>query len=157
MGQDLAAIADALDVDIDANTPGSVYATIFMAILDVASHQLRYVNAGHNPQYLLRRSGGLEEMPSTGLPIGMLSGRGYRERTASVAQGDLLFFYTDGCVEAENESGEMFGPERLEAVLHSATAPGAGDALTLVETAVNEFRGTREPFDDATMMVVMVG
>ena len=157
IGQDLAAIADALDIEIDANTPGSVYATIFLAILDVAAHRLRYVNAGHNPQYLLRGSGGLEEMPSTGLPIGMLSGRGYRERTADVAEGDLLFFYTDGCVEADNEKGEMFGKERLEAVLRSSTAPGADDALTLVETAVNRFRGTQEPFDDATMMMVKVG
>jgi serine phosphatase RsbU (regulator of sigma subunit) len=157
IGQDLAAIANALDIDIDANTPGSVYATIFMAILDVASHRIRYVNAGHNPQYLLRRNGGLEEMPSTGLPIGMLSGRGYREGTADVAEGDLLFFYTDGCVEAESETGEMFSAERLEAVLRSAAVPGAGDALALVETAVNQFRGSREPFDDATMMVVKVG
>jgi serine phosphatase RsbU (regulator of sigma subunit) len=156
IGQDLAAIASALDIEIDANTPGSVYATIFMAILDVGTHRLRYVNAGHNAQYLLRRSGGLEEMPSTGLPIGMLSGRGYHERTADVAEGDLLFFYTDGCVETENEGGEMFGDERLEAVLRSSAAPGA-DALTLVETAVNQFRGNREPFDDATMMVVKVG
>ncbi len=115
------------------------------------------MNAGHNPQYLLRRNGGLEEMPSTGLPIGMLSGRGYREGTADVAEGDLLFFYTDGCVEAESETGEMFSAERLEAVLRSAAAPGAGDALALVETAVNQFRGSREPFDDATMMVVKVG
>jgi serine phosphatase RsbU (regulator of sigma subunit) len=157
LGQDLAAIANALDIDIDANTPGSVYATIFMAILDIATHRIRYVNAGHNPQYLLRGTGGLEEMPSTGLPIGMLSGRGYREGTADVAEGDLLFFYTDGCVEAESETGEMFSAERLETVLRSAAAPGAGDALALVETAVNQFRGTREPFDDATMMVVKVG
>ena len=157
LGQDLAAIANALDIDIDANTPGSVYATIFMAILDIARHRIRYVNAGHNPQYLLRGTGGLEEMPSTGLPIGMLSGRGYREGTADVAEGDLLFFYTDGCVEAESETGEMFSAERLETLLRSAAAPGAGDALALVETAVNQFRGSREPFDDATMMVVKVG
>ena len=100
------------------------------------------MNAGHNPQYLLRRTGGLEEMPSTGLPIGMLSGRGYHEARADVAEGDLLFFYTDGCVEAENEAGDMFGAERLEAVLRSAAAPGAGDALALVETAVSQFRGS---------------
>ena len=61
--------------------------------------------------------------------------------SADVAEGDLLFFYTDGCVEAESEAGEMFGAERLEAVLRSAAAPGAGDALAVVETAVSQFRG----------------
>jgi serine phosphatase RsbU (regulator of sigma subunit) len=157
LGQDLAAIADALDTDIDANTPGSVYSTLFIAMLDIVNHRIRYVNAGHNPQYILRRAGGLDEMPSTGLPIGMLSGRGYREGTADVELGDLLFFYTDGCVEAENAAGEMFGADRLEAVLRSATMSGADDPLALVEAEVTRFRGDREPFDDATMMVVKVG
>jgi serine phosphatase RsbU (regulator of sigma subunit) len=157
LGQDLAGIAEALDVDIDANTPGSVYATLFIAMLDIERRRIRYVNAGHNPQYILRRTGRIDEMPSTGLPIGLLSGRGYREGTADVAEGDLLFFYTDGCVEAENASGEMFGPERLEAALRSVAASGEPDPLALVETEVSRFRGDREPFDDATMMVVTVG
>ena len=69
--------------------------------------------------------------------------------------GDLLFFYTDGCVEAENEKDEMFGPERLEALLSDAQTPA--DALRLVESVVTSFRGKREPFDDATMMAVKVG
>ena len=159
LGQDLAAIADALDREIDANTPGSVYATLFIAILDITAHRIRYVNAGHNAQYVLRRSGSLDEMPSTGLPIGMLSGRGYREGTCEVAEGDLLFFYTDGCVEAEDASGEMFGTERLETILRRAAAAGAAgeDPLALVESEVTRFRGAREPFDDTTMMIVKVG
>jgi serine phosphatase RsbU (regulator of sigma subunit) len=155
LGQDLAAIADALDRDVDANTPGAVYATLFVAIFDVPDRRLRYVNAGHHAQYILRRSGGLDDMPSTGLPIGMLSGRGYSERHAEVAEGDLLFFYTDGCVEVEDASGEMFGIERLEAVLRRAT--GDEDPIVLVETEVSRFRGDQEPYDDATMMVVKVG
>jgi serine phosphatase RsbU (regulator of sigma subunit) len=157
LGQNLSEIAHALDVDIDANTPGSVYATLFVAILDVSAHQIRYVNAGHHPQYILRRSGSLERMPSTGLPVGMLSGRGYAEQQVAVSEGDLLFFYTDGCVEAEDERGEMFGEDRLEAALRSAVASGADEALALVEDAIARFRGSREPFDDATMMVVKVG
>ncbi len=74
-----------------------------------------------------------------------------------LAAGDLLFFYTDGCVEAENEAGEMFGAERLEAVLPSAAAPAPKTFSRSSKTAVNQFRGGREPFDDATMMVVKVG
>jgi serine phosphatase RsbU (regulator of sigma subunit) len=156
LGQELAAIAEALDADIDANTPGAVYATLFMAMLDVGAREIRYVNAGHNPQYIVRRSGAVEEMASTGLPIGLLSGRGYVEAAAHVAEGDWLFFYTDGCVEAENPAGEMFGAERLQRALRSAAAADGGDPLTVVEAEVARFRGEREPFDDATMMVVKV-
>jgi sigma-B regulation protein RsbU (phosphoserine phosphatase) len=155
LGQDLAAIAREIDVDIEGNTPGPVYATLFVGILSPETRELRYVNAGHNPQYVLRRAGTLERMTSSGLPVGLLAGHGYSETSVQLAAGDLLFFYTDGCVETENEHDEMFGPERLEALLISAA--GADDLLARVEGVVTEFRGKREPFDDATMMVVRVG
>ena len=155
LGQDLDAIAREIDVDIEGNTPGPIYATLFVGILNPATRELRYVNAGHNPQYILRRAKALERMSSSGLPVGLLAGRGYAEARVQLEAGDLLFFYTDGCVEAENEAGEMFGAESLENLLVAAI--GADDLLARVETVLNEYRGKREPFDDATMMVVKVG
>ena len=155
LGQDLAAIAREIDIDIEGNTPGPVYATLFVGMLNPATRVLRYVNAGHNQQYVLRRDGSLEQMSSSGLPVGLLAGHGYAEARVQLEAGDLLFFYTDGCVESENEQGEMFGAERLEKLLE--TSAGAEDLLARVEAAVKAFRGTAEPFDDATMMVVKVG
>jgi serine phosphatase RsbU (regulator of sigma subunit) len=69
--------------------------------------------------------------------------------------GDLLFFYTDGCVEAENTTGEMFGMDRLEQALTASA--GADDVLIAVELEVTRFRAGVELSDDATMMVVKVG
>jgi serine phosphatase RsbU (regulator of sigma subunit) len=155
LGQDLDAIARELDLDIERSTPGSIYATLFVGIFDPTTRELRYVNAGHNPQYVLRGNGTLEQMSSSGLPVGMLAGRGYLEARVQLAPHDVLFFYTDGCVEAENESGEMFGAERLEQLLVSAAR--SEDLLARVESVISAYRGTREPFDDATMMVVRVG
>jgi serine phosphatase RsbU (regulator of sigma subunit) len=155
LNQSLSSVADALDRDIDKNTPGSVYSTMFMAMLDPVTRELRYVNAGHNPQFVLRKGGGLERMPATGLPIGMLAGRGYTERIVQLQTDDLLFLYTDGCVEEENEQGEMFGMERLEALLLASTKER--DPLHHVEEALTRFRGRTEPMDDATLMTVRVG
>jgi serine phosphatase RsbU (regulator of sigma subunit) len=155
LGQDLSELAKELDRDIESGSPAPVYATLFVGLFDPRSRVLRYVNAGHNPQYVLRSDGGLTQMESTGLPVGLFAGHGYQEARVQLALGDLLFFYTDGCVEAENEAGEMFGVERLEALLTSATA--TDDVLQRVESAVSTFRGTREPYDDATMMSVRVG
>jgi len=115
------------------------------------------VNAGHNPQFVLRPGGVLERMDSTGVPIGLLVGRGYVERRVALAAGDVLFFYTDGCVEAENQSGEMFGTARLEALLTDQTASVDDDPIIRIERELVQFRSGREPFDDATMMVVHVG
>jgi serine phosphatase RsbU (regulator of sigma subunit) len=157
LGQDLAALARELDADISASTPGAVYATLFVGLLDPRERVLAYVNAGHNPQYLLRHDGTLERMESTGLPIGLLAGRGYTERRVALSSGDLLFFYTDGCVEADNASGEMFGNARVEGLLTSAPAGSVDDMLVRIEDSIRIFRSGREPFDDATMMVVRVG
>jgi sigma-B regulation protein RsbU (phosphoserine phosphatase) len=155
LGQDLSALAREIDADIEAGSPGPVYATLFVGILDPVTRVLRHVNAGHNPQYVLHRNGTLTRMVSTGLPVGLFAGHGYQEQQTQLAAGDLLFFYTDGCVEAENDTGEMFGADRLEALLTSL--PAGTDLLTRVQSAVTEFRGAVEPYDDATMMTVTVG
>jgi sigma-B regulation protein RsbU (phosphoserine phosphatase) len=156
LGQDLSAVAEATDRDIEENSPGPVYATLFVGLLDPSARVLRYVNAGHHPQYVLR-AGSLERMQSSGLPVGLMAGRGYTERSVQLAAGDLLFFYTDGCVEAESETGDMFGTEQLEALLTSASSTSPDDILQRVEAAVTKFRGAQEPFDDETMMAVKIG
>jgi phosphoserine phosphatase RsbU/P len=156
LGQDLAAVADEIDHDIDRNAPESLYATLFVGILDPATRKLRYVNCGHHPQFVLRRAGGLERMASTGFPVGLLVGRGYSQLEVQLAAGDRLFFYTDGCVEAENEAGDFFGADRLEAAL-AAGGGDPGDVLANVERAVERFRGARELLDDVTVMAVRVG
>jgi sigma-B regulation protein RsbU (phosphoserine phosphatase) len=160
LGQSLAAIAEAIDRELASTATTRLYVTLFLGIFDPATRQLLYVNAGHNPQFVLRPNQPIERMAATGIPIGLLAGRGYAQREVKLSSGDLIFFYTDGCVETENESDEMFGTDRLEGLLVSMAtlAPVTPDrVLQQVEQAVTAFRGTREPFDDATMMAVRIG
>ena len=153
---DLASLADRLDRELDQNTPGGVYLTLFLAILETDGGILRYVNAGHNPQFVLRGSSGIAPMGSTGMPIALYAGHGYTESRVELAPGDLLFFYTDGLVEAENEHGEMFGAERLQALLESERAANIDTLLHHVEERIAAFRGSAEPFDDATLMALRI-
>jgi serine phosphatase RsbU (regulator of sigma subunit) len=152
---DLAALADLLDRELDESTPGGVFVTLFLAILDDTG-EMRYVNAGHHPQYVLRVDRRVERLSSTGLPIALFGGHGYRESRVSLAPGDLLFFYTDGLVEAENERGDQFGPARLEKILIEEHARSIDAVLGRIERDVNAFRGSAEPFDDATLMAMRV-
>ena len=151
---DLATLAEGLDREIDKTTPRAVYVTLFIGILDLDGRMLHYVNAGHNPQYVLRQNGGTAAMTSTGLPIALFPGHGYHEATIDASPGDLLFFYTDGLVEAESDAGEMFGSDRLQALLAAERNQGVETVLARVENAVRTFRGGSEPLDDATMMVL---
>jgi serine phosphatase RsbU (regulator of sigma subunit) len=160
LGQSLADIAEAIDRDLAGTATTRLYVTLFLGVFDPATRKLLYVNAGHNPQFVLRPNQPIETMAATGIPIGLLAGRGYKQREVSLASGDLLFFYTDGCVETENEADEMFGNTRLESLLVSIATMGPVTperVLQQVEQSVTAFRGTREPFDDATMMAVRIG
>lgn len=154
--QDLAALADALDRDLEAHTPPEVYLTLFMAILDPRQGVLRYVNAGHNTQFVLRHDG-LDRLTTTGMPLGLFAGHGYQERSVQLAPDDLLFFYTDGMVETEDERGEVWGIERLESLLVSAGTRDLDGLLGCIESDVRAFRGKAEPLDDATMMALRFG
>jgi serine phosphatase RsbU (regulator of sigma subunit) len=153
---DLAALADTLDRDLDASTPRSVFVTLFLAVLEDNGRTLRYVNAGHHPQYVLRSGGGVEAMGSTGLPIALFGGHGYSESRVSLAPGDLIFFYTDGLVETMNDRGDLFGAERVQAVLADEHTHGLDVVLQRMEEEVRNFRGTTDPLDDATMMAMRV-
>ena len=153
----LATLADRLDRELDQNTPGGVYLTLFLGILDTDGRLLRYVNAGHNPQFVLRGATGITPLGSTGMPIALYAGHGYSEARVELSPGDLLFFYTDGLVETENERKDMFGAERLQGILEQERAENIDMILHRVEERVMSFRGSAEPFDDATMMALRIG
>ena len=153
---DLARLTAAIDVEIEDATPAGVYATLFLGILDPVAKTLRYVSAGHHPQFLIRGDG-IEPLSTGGMPVGLYAGHGYTERTVQLADDDVLFFYTDGLVEVENEAGEMFGAERLEALLRAHSAQGVDTLLERAEDGVRRFRGTAEPFDDVTLMALRLG
>jgi sigma-B regulation protein RsbU (phosphoserine phosphatase) len=153
---DLARLAAAIDQEIEASTPAGVYVTLFLGILDPAGKTLRYVNAGHHPQFLIRGEG-IEPLSSSGMPVGLYAGQGYVERTVQLADNDLLFFYTDGTVEVENEQTEMFGAERLESLLRTNRDQGVDGLLERIEESVSRFRGAAEPFDDVTIMALRLG
>jgi len=151
--RDLAQLADRLDRELERNTPGAAYLTLFVAILE-ATGRLHYVNAGHNTQLLLRVGGGLERLQSTGRPLGLLPGAGFEQRCLDVKAGDSLFLFTDGLVEAENPEGDPFGTERLEELLLARRLSGLPALLHDVDAAVRAHRGPRDAADDATMVVV---
>ena len=132
-------------------------ATFFLAILHEPTLTLRFTNAGHNYPVLLRANGERVLLEKGGCVIGMLEGPEFEEATVALAPGDRIVFYTDGVSEAEREGGEMFGEERLYALLD--TAPRDLPAERLVEHVLGGVRGWLngvEPGDDITVMALRV-
>jgi len=155
--RDLDQLARQLDLEISASTPQEVFLTLFMGVLNPANNELRYVNAGHNPQFAFHAQGGLERLESTGRPLGLLPGGDYLERRIRLSEGDALFLYTDGLVEATDSADGEFGQQRLENLLIDAQKRSINEILARVEQETRQHRGDVEAADDATMLVLKFG
>ena len=151
---DLARLVDALDREMESGEPLSAYVTLFLAVLETNTGVLRYVNAGHNTQFVTRADGGVERLASSGRPPGLYPGGGYLEERVALGERDSVFLFTDGIVEAEDESGEPFGMERLEAVLRVHRSDDLDRLLDGAHEAVRSHRGPHEAEDDATMLAL---
>ena len=112
------------------STPANKYATFFYAQVDGPRRQLRYVNAGHNPPFLMRGAqvsagvsgddaADIQELSAGGTVVGMFPEMGYEETTVDLRSGDVLLAFTDGVTEAHSPDEAEFGEERLKAVLAS--------------------------------------
>jgi len=171
---------DALLAEVAANTNdyiatvhdrANMFATTFFAILDPADGRLHYVNAGHDPPFLVGSGGGsgsgsvARRLGTTGPALGLIAGSHYGVQVETIAPGEILLAYTDGVTDARAADGGRFSEARVEAILADAwrtvvegedPAPGdrAGRVLERIAAAAAAHAGDGERFDDATMLAV---
>lgn len=133
-----------------SDTPASMFVTCFYALLDHASGQMRFANAGHEPPFR-QAPGSAVEVWATGMPLGMLPGTSYDEYETVIDPGESLLFYSDGLVEAHNQQREMFGFARLQSLLAEQR-----DGVPLIDTLLDELRRFTgeewEQEDDVTLL-----
>jgi phosphoserine phosphatase RsbU/P len=122
--------------------------------IDPASGDLRYVNAGHNPPYLVRMSGETEMLSVGGLLLGMFPEATYESATLKLLPGDVLVLYSDGVTEAMDASNEEFGEERLSAFLNKNRSMDPERLVEALIRAVHEFSKDGKPGDDVTVAVI---
>lgn len=133
-----------------------LFVTAFFGILDQETGELTYSNAGHNPPYLLRHTGGRPQPLSvTGMPIGIDEDTLWGKAIVQIEPGDVLVLYTDGIPDAQNVDGEFFQEERLlEVARANAECSSAHELQTLIIESVQAFIGEAAQFDDITLVVL---
>lgn len=132
------------------------FITMFYAEYDSRTQFLRYANAAQNPPLLLR-GGACQMLDTDGIFIGMWENVDFEEKTIHLQRNDFVMFYTDGVVEAKNDAHEMFGTDRLIAVLEATPAHvTAQSLLKTVYDTVARFAGNAERSDDITVVVLKV-
>jgi len=136
------------------NVPSSKYVTFFLASLDPASGMLEYVNAGHNPPLLVRRSGDVDKLSSGGLVLGIFEGVSYEGGSVTMEPGDTLVVYSDGVTETWDPDGEEFGEDKLVALATSDRGKGAEAVLSAILCEIERFEQGARATDDRTLVVL---
>jgi phosphoserine phosphatase RsbU/P len=134
-------------------TPPEKYATAFLGVLTPETGRLRYTNAGHNPPLVVRAGGTVEELASTGVPLGLLPAAQYGAGEVILSPGDTLVLYTDGLAEAMDPESEEYGLSRMADIcLRLCGEPCAKLAAALEEDLERFVRGV--PYaDDRTIVM----
>jgi phosphoserine phosphatase RsbU/P len=135
------------------------YATFFYAQYDPGSHQLTYVNAGHNPPLVLRESDSgwcVMHLDVGGAVVGLLQQAPYTQGAFTLEFGDLVVAFTDGVSEAMNVEDEEWGEENLIGVAKTCAGLSAAESVCRIMTAAHAFTAGAPQHDDMTLVVLHV-
>jgi serine phosphatase RsbU (regulator of sigma subunit) len=140
------------------DVPRGTFVALCYATIDPSGH-MAVANAGQLTPVLLHPNGALRYLypPGPTLPLGIQIDMGYEALAVDLAPGDTVLFFTDGLVEAHNAAGELFGFERLDALLtaHVGLPPDA--LIDCIIAEVMAFIGNTVQHDDITLVVVQFG
>jgi sigma-B regulation protein RsbU (phosphoserine phosphatase) len=135
----------------------SSFVTVFCADWDHEAEMLTYANAGHIPPIIVRDHSEISEPPRiNGVMLGGLPNQQYMEAKTKLKAEDLVFFYTDGIVEAQNQDGEMYKLERLQKELLQHGKLSVGEIEKNVVDSIQEFTEGLPQKDDITMVILKI-
>jgi sigma-B regulation protein RsbU (phosphoserine phosphatase) len=157
---DLGTLISRVNEIVYQSSTSSRYATFFYAEYDPFTHLLTYVNAGHNPPYILRGNQTIALAP-TGTVVGLLSGADYAQETITLKPGDVFIAFTDGISEAMNHQDEEWGEDNMltsarQLLDRPDCTTSADQLLTCIFDAADKFTSGAPQHDDMTLLVCII-
>jgi serine phosphatase RsbU (regulator of sigma subunit) len=150
----LSELAVGLNRQVCANSQHGRFTTAFIAELDPATGDLRFLSAGHSPPILKRQDGRFERLDSENIPLGIELKEIYKTGVTRLEAGDVLVIYTDGVTEARNDDEEQFGEARLLSLLQAVGQEGSALTLSHIMHVLDDFVGGAAQHDDITCLIV---
>jgi len=140
-----------------ANTGQDKFITFFWGSLNSQTREFRYVNAGHNPPFLLKTDGSIQRLDLGGIILGLMKTfTPYQEGSVTLESGDVLVMFTDGVSEAMNGQEEDFTEERLEEVLKQVRTMSPTRIIEEIQMALEKHTQGTAQSDDITMLILRV-
>ena len=156
--ESLAELVTELNDKVNDTAKGERFITLFVAKYNLTTKVFTYVNAGHNPPLVLSKDGSISMLKIGCTGLGMLEDlRKVKEGVISIEPGTLVFCYTDGVVEQENEAGEEFGVNRLKEILQKkAHTLKIKEVNDLIIESVKAHKGTQAYVDDIALLTCRI-
>ena len=127
--------------------------TAFEGVLDLVTGELVFVNAGHEMPFICKKESPYEPHKiRAAFVLAGMEGMRYKAGTFQLEPGDKIFEYTDGVTEATNANNELYGMDRLGAVLAKNSSATPAELLPAVKADIDAFVGEAPQFDDITML-----
>jgi sigma-B regulation protein RsbU (phosphoserine phosphatase) len=137
------------------NNESAMFVTVFCAVLDIAAGELVYSNGGHNAPLTSSSRGQFDFIPMPrGVLIGVHPDARFSCLSLTLQPGQALLAYTDGVTEALNDRDELFGDDRLRAILSEQRHADAQGVVDAVRRGVNEFIQATPQSDDITLIAL---
>ena len=133
----------------------SQYVTMLFAQWDDQARTLTVANSGA-VQPVCCRAGQSLTVKAEGFPLGLFPDVSYDEITLTTQPGDVIVFASDGILDAENMQSEMYGEERLSALLCANSDQSANHIADAILADVTRFQDGKDRFDDETIIVLRV-
>jgi serine phosphatase RsbU (regulator of sigma subunit) len=137
-----------------------MFVTVLYGILDVERRAFTFANAGHNPLIIIKAEGPVthDMIKTQGRPVGFMAGTFFDDRleetTLSLEDGDKIFTYTDGILDAMNEAGEEFGMDRLIETLTEYRTSSVQEIADALLARIAAYAGDRPQTDDMTLLAL---
>lgn len=133
----------------------SMFVTLFYGVINTATGVITYVNAGHNPPYILHSNGKVEALPnSENISTGVIEEFPYKANELKLEKGDTLVTFTDGVTEACDTQNVLYGETRLETLLAGLAGKSAEEITHAVNADVMKHAEGAEQSDDITMLTL---
>lgn len=132
------------------------FVTLTALVLCLNSNTAKYFSAGHGPTLVIRKKEGtVESLEAQSIPLGIDIPLKLDDAiTLTLAPGDIVAMFSDGCYEGKNEEGEAFGLERVVGLLKENQDKPAEDLIKLLQEAITDFTGRKSQTDDMTMLLL---
>lgn len=131
----------------------SMFVTVFYAIYNVRTGELKYCNGGHNAPYILKADGEVQTLTgTTNCIVGVVDGYEYKDNLTTLNIGDTLVLYTDGVNEAFNPAFEEYGDSRLENALRQQKEKDCKQLTEALLEDVRTYAAGAPQSDDITIM-----